>query len=172
MHSIIKNPDKYFSLLNDLLCGHDMISDPKQLFGLIEISKHKNKTVGWQINNKEIKFKTEDFLDCDEAALQNGDRFVFKYFSYHFNPAAKDILKSYRIDLDKTGELHMNPDESLENNYGHYIKPEQLYFDINNFNCALAILLALLYMDQNIYPAEPQAVKYGKSLQDIRRKLT
>lgn len=170
MHSIIKNPGRYLHLLYELLSGHDIIHDPKQLFELIEVSEYKGKIMGWQIKDKEIKFQTEDFMDCDEAALLKGDRYVIDYFSYHFSPSSTSMLKSYRIDLNN-GDLHLNPDSSLEDDYSHIIYPEQLYFDIRNFNCILAIRLALLYIDQQIYPADPQAKKYDIVLEGERRKL-
>lgn len=170
MQSIIRNSAKYLELLFDLLSEHDVISDPKQLFELIEVSEHKGKTVGWQIDNKEIKFQTDDFMDCDEGAILNGDRYIIDHFSYHFNPSTNSALNSYRIDFDR-GDLHLNPDHSLEYYYGHHITPEQLDLDIDNFNCVLAIQLALLYITQRIYPAERQAAVYNKALNGIRRKL-
>lgn len=170
-YSYIKNQKQYLELLNNLLNDNNLISDPKQLFQLIELSEHKGKIVGWQILNKEIKFATADIIDCDESALLDGDRYIIRFFSYHFNPSTNSQLFSYRIDSEQ-GDLHLNPDLSLISQYVDHISPDQLYLDINNFNCVLAIQLALMYIIRCIYPAEPQASEeYNNALNGIRRKL-
>lgn len=170
VQSIIKNADKYLELLSNLLSEHSMISDPKHILGLIEISECNGKTVGWQIDNTEIRFHTDDIVDCDEGAFIYGDRYIISYFSYHFSPLDRSTLRSYRIDSNN-GDLHLNPDDSLISLYGRHISPEFLDLNINDFNCVLAIHLALLYIRQGIYPADTRAVEYNKALDGIRRKL-
>jgi hypothetical protein len=169
-YSIVKNGHQYIRLLTNILNDNALITDPKQLFQFIELSEHKGKITGWQINNKEIQFTTADIIDCDESALLNGDRYIIKYFSYHFNPSNSSSLCSYRIDSEQ-GDLHFNPDLSLIHYYGDHISPDQLDLNINNFNCVLAIQLALMYITKCIYPAEPQAKEYNSALDGIRRKL-
>ena len=169
--SIIRDYKKYMNLLTELLNDHNMISDPKKLRGLVDISVCKGKVMGWRIANKEITFKTDDLIDCDEAALLRGDRFFIKSFSYHFSPAKPGALLSYRIDLDYDGEVHLNPDESLADEYDAHLQADQLSLGIDDFNCLLAIYLALMYIKQCIYPADLQAGDYNRALDGIRRKL-
>lgn len=169
--SIIRDPDKYFNLIHDILSDNGIISDPKQLYGLIKLSvDHDGQITGWEIEDREIKFVTNDFMDCDEGALLKGDRFEIRKFSYHFKPYSNEELFSYRIDL-KFGDLHFNTDISLKDYYGDHLKPYELSIDIENFNCLLAILLALMYISKSIYPADSQASAYENALGGMRRRL-
>lgn len=161
---------KYINKLADILSDCGMIDNPKQLFELIELSIYKNEIVGWQIYNKELQFITGDYLDCDEFAIFRGNYYVFTYCSYHFCPEDYQQFFSYRIDLDSEG-FHFNPDSRIENTLGHRIEPNDLPIDIRQFNCLLAIHLALLYIRYGIYPTESQAKQYEKALNGIRRKL-
>lgn len=169
--SIIKDAEKYINLIHDLLNDNAMIADPKQLYGLIKLSVDKDGNImGWEIEQKEITFVTNDILDCDEKALCKGDRFAITSFSYHFNPDASNSLHSYRIDLE-WGNLHLNSDISLKGTYGDHLEADKLSFDITNFNCMLAIQLSLLYIGRQIYPADPKAAEYQRALNGLRRKL-
>lgn len=171
VHSIISDIEKYFQLLLEMLNDFATISDPKEFYGLVEVSMHKGKIAGWEIKDKVILFYTSDFLDCDEKGLLKGDRYLVKDFSYHFNPSNSSTLASYRIDLHKE-DLHLNPAPSLVEYYGDHISCEQLALDISNFNCVLAIQLALQYIKQGFYPADNSQVEgYNKVLDGLRRKL-
>lgn len=169
--STIPDGEKYLFLLHKMITENRMVNDPKEIYSLVKVSKtSKGKLIGWEITNKEINFATNDKLDCDESAVIYSDMFAIKNFSYHFNPSGSDHLLSYRVDLE-LGDLHLNPDPTLEGVLEHRIRPDKLPVDINNFNCLLAIHLALQYIRNNIYPTDTTANLYNTVLEGIRRQI-
>ena len=95
--------------------------------------------IGWTINGIEIMFQ-KAYLDCDEHAVGKENEIYIDESSYHFQPCISHTLYQYRIDLDKSG-THLNTETFLK--LPHRLEPDQLTLDINNFNCLLAIHLAL-----------------------------
>jgi hypothetical protein len=169
--SVISDVKRYFGQLHRFLSEHKLIDDPKELKSLVTISKNKNgEIIGWIIHRKEIKFSGFEKLKCDEKAIRNFNEFILNRFSYHFNTKENDELQSYRIDLDSVG-LHLNPDPSLEETYGHRVLQTSLTLNLAHFNCLLALHLALQYMKHKIYPACSDGHVYNNVLDGLRRQV-
>jgi hypothetical protein len=166
--SVIKDASLYLEKLDEILRAFGIILEPEELFSLVEIKMTRSGViVGWEILGKEVKFASGEFLDCDEFALIEGDRWIINTFSFHFQPGENQTLSFYRIDLDQINGLHLN---SSSEETGH-IPAELLHFDISNFNCIMAIRLAIEYINQAIYPSESGASIYNNALQGVRRQL-
>lgn len=172
MVSVIPNGSKYLQLLSKALNNSEVICEPKVSNKLIKIhiDKRKNKVIGWTIQNKEIKFYTGDYLDCDEIAEHSGDhgKFIINRFSYHFSPTG-DLLE-FRIDLQE-GDLHAHPDKRTK--LSSHLRPgEGLQLDISDFNLFLAIYLVVLYVKKKCYPLfDENADNINRILERVRRQL-
>lgn len=165
------NGEKYLDKLFDLIANNNMIVNPKELFPFVIASRNKEgKLIGWEISDSEVLFADSSYLDCDEYAQLEGDRFIIPYFSYHFEPSPVCGLNCYRIDLDGKG-LHLNPSSETQIDFDHAIYWSDLDVNITDFNCFLAIHLALLYIKEEIYPAVKGASFYNKSLEGLRRSV-
>ena len=170
--SVVNDIEKYLRNLYEVIYINKMIEDPKAIKSLVQISKNaKGEIIGWEITDKEVKFTTGDYLDCDEGAIKNGDKFIIGYFSYHFQPNGTPKLLIFRVDLEQ-GDLHLNPDQSLEPRLKHRIPPNESLIDITNFNCLLAIHLGLQYIRNEIYPADDNHGVYNKILEGLRRQVS
>lgn len=168
--SIINDADKYLRVLHATISEHGVVSDPKDLKKLVRIKKAKNGLIlGWSIKEKQVHFFGLDYLDCDEYCelCQMSKKHVINEFSYHYHPGETECL-SFRIDLHKR-ELHFNPDKSLTG-LAQHILPDQLAINIKHFNCLLAIILAITYQKEKIYPADSRAKIYEERLKGMRRR--
>lgn len=167
--SVITDADIYLSKLHELIRQFGIIIEPNELYSLVEVKMTRNqKIVGWEIKDKEIKFASGEFLDCDEFGEIDRERWKITGFSFHFQPVQNQELLSYRVDLDKLNGLHLNPvplDESK------HLKPDELELDISDFNCILATRLAIEYLNHKIYPADTGSGIYNKVLNGVRRQL-
>ena len=169
--STIPNVDKYFDVLYQLLVCNNMITEPEYLIPFVKIRTKNGQIIAWEIDSKNVTFSTNDCLKCEERAVRNNNVYEIKRHSYHFNPSEESDLYKFRIDLERSGELHLNPDPKLEGNLGHRMPPSSLSFSIENFNSFLAIHLVLLYLQEAVYPGSNDDTAYETKLNNLRRCL-
>lgn len=162
---------QYLQLLHRFISEHNLINDPKHLKSLVTISRNKQgELLGWIIDDKKIIFSNSEILKCNERAGRSRNEIIIKRFSYHFNPNGNPELLSYRIDHDNKG-VHLNPDPSLEREYGHRLLPDNISLNIHQFHCLFALHLALQYIRQKEYPAFSGGEVYNTILEGLRRQI-
>ena len=68
-------------------------------------------------------------------------------------------MEVFRLDLDRGEEAHFNTSEQRRT-AGNHLKNGETPFDFSNFNCRLALVMSMVYMDSKMYPLDDMKQEY------------
>jgi hypothetical protein len=168
---------RYLGSLARFLSNDNLVDQPTTIGEIIVIRRGKNgRKSYWDVNRKRVILQagaaTVDIRECGEVNREG--RFRITEHSYHFQPRRLKLYV-YRIDLERSGELHANCDESLvgKSSFKYHMRfPGDLGLDISDFNSLLALVVALHYVNTSKYPLDPEfATEYNTRVESYRRQL-
>lgn len=105
------NFDRYLGRLGIILTNDHLIDKPKTTGEILVIRRGKYGKRYWDVDRRRVTLRagaaTVDIRECGEVNREG--RFRVIEHSYHFRPRIPEFYE-YRIDLEKSGELHANCD--------------------------------------------------------------
>jgi hypothetical protein len=144
---------------------------PEEPFQIIQ---HDGEVVGLRARNFTLKFTCSSNLCYTETGRVLGGKCEIKNHSYHFNPNNVPNLFPYRIDKEENSPPHGNHYDGSKQKYDpswpeHLYYGQHIYLNIQDFNLALAIRTALLYISTEQYPFENKNAKAYNDTNDTLR---
>ena len=159
-YSKIKNVWTYFRNLDGALQA-GCIDDPKSVRDFVEVDEDDGQIVGWIIPRRRVHFSQGSELSCTEEGVPaKAGQFHIPEYHFHFQPGEENAaLEVFRLDLGRGEEAHFNTSEQ-HRTAGNHLKNGETPFDFSNFNCRLALVMSLVYMDSKIYPLDDMKQEY------------
>lgn len=159
-YSIIRDVRSYFRNLDGALQA-GCIDDPKALRDFVEIDEDNGQIMGWIIPHRRVHFSQGSELSCAEGGVHDkAGQFHIPEYHFHFQPGEENVaLEVFRLDLDRGEEAHFNTSEPRHAT-GDHLKNGETPFDFSNFNCRLALIMSMVYIDSKVYPLDDKEQKH------------
>lgn len=172
----IKNPHRYFDLINRILNRY-LIDNPKGLKELIRFRYSANGLEGWEIpveqENGRVIYHDQSFININSEkgiySLQK-DTYFIEDLHYHYEPNNNGCLK-FRFDLDNPLEgIHANPDPKT--GMPHRVMPDDIQLDFKQMNLYLMLELVTYYIRTKNYPLDNSfAEEYNEIVNRTRGEM-
>ncbi|WP_424768551.1 hypothetical protein [Paenibacillus sp. sgz302251] len=125
-----------------------------------------------RIRKKVMKTRDNCQLKYSEEGLVQDEYYDIVSHSYHFEgrTCTTKILKPFRIDLDKSGNLHANHDD-VDPTIPHQLKyPEHIRLEIINYSLPVMIAVSNEYLIEGAYPLNNDFASHYNDIQNLIRK--